>query len=126
MIIKEILKNILRKLSFIPFLIFRVLKYIYPEELKPDRKKTLLELKLEENLVDETFNNFKDNFKKSLLFTTDEEIRSYAIKTALLNDQKNEYYNLEFGVWKGNSFIEAYKQIEEFSNTFDNVVGFRE
>ncbi|MDB2532315.1 TylF/MycF family methyltransferase [Alphaproteobacteria bacterium] len=35
------------------------------------------------------------------------------------NQIKGDY--LEFGVWKGNSFIEAYKQIEEFSNTFDNV-----
>lgn len=129
MIIKEILKNILRKLSFIPFLIFRVLKYIYPEELKPDRKKTLLELKLEENLVDETFNNFKDNFKKSLLFTTDEEIRSYAIKTALLNDQKNKYYNLEFGVWKGAStnFISKYTKklyaFDSFEGLTEDWVG---
>ena len=57
---------------------------------------------MENNLAEETFKTFKDDFKKSVLFyDTTQEIREYAIKTSLLNDKNNEFYYLEFGVYNG-------------------------
>lgn len=125
MLYKNLLKNILIKISSVFLLVYRVLKYICPEELKPDRKKTLIELKLEENLADETFRTFKDHFKKSLLFTSDEQIRGYAIKTALRNDPNNIYYNLEFGTWKGTSANYISKFAKKLY-AFDSFEGLRE
>lgn len=40
---------------------------------------------------------------------------AYIVKNQIEGDY------LEFGVWKGNSFIEAYNQINNYSNTFYNV-----
>lgn len=121
----ELLKNFLKKISFLILLIFRILKHIYPDELKPKRKKTLLELKLHENLVDETFKTFKSHFKKSLLFTSDEQIRTYAIKKALTNDPNEIYYNLEFGTWTGTSANFISKFCKKLY-TFDSFEGLRE
>ena len=43
------------KLTRLISIIFRAIKFIIPSELKP---KSKLELKLEDNLADETFNHF--------------------------------------------------------------------
>ena len=37
---------------------------------------------------------------------------AYVVKNQILGDY------LEFGVWKGNSFIEAYEQLSDYSETF--------
>lgn len=43
---------------------------------------------------------------------------AYSIKNQIIGDY------LEFGVWKGNSFVEMYSQINEYSNVFYNKEKF--
>tara|TARA_B100000900_G_scaffold390195_1_gene383703 strand:+ start:4826 stop:5563 length:738 start_codon:yes stop_codon:yes gene_type:complete len=122
---KYLLKNILIKFSYLILLFFRVVKYIIPKELHPKRKKTKLELKLEDNLAEETFNTFKEYFKKSVLFTKTSDIREYAIRTALTNDPQKEFFYLEFGVWKGTSANLFSKYVNKLY-AFDSFEGLRE
>ena len=56
------------------------------------RKKNKLQIKIEENLVEETFKEFGQHFKKSLLFNDRWKIREYSIKTALSNDKKKNIF----------------------------------
>jgi len=107
--------------QFIKFLLIKISRIIYwatPEESKK-KSLSLLNIKLTENLAEETYKNFKDHLKKSLLFDSVEEIREYAIKTSLLNDKKNEFYYLEFGVWVGistNFFSRYVKKLYAFDS----------
>lgn len=119
------LKNILIKFSYLILLFYRVIKNIIPKELHPKRKKTKLELKLEDNLAEETFNTFKEHFKKSVLFTKTSDIREYAIRTALTNDPQKEFFYLEFGVWKGTSANLFSKYVNKLY-AFDSFEGLRE
>ena len=91
--LKKILIFILKKISSAIFLLI-------PEDFKKGPNK-LLKLKLQEDLVEETYNHFKEHLKNSLIFDDVKKIREYAIKTSLLNDKNKEYYYLEFGVFKG-------------------------
>ena len=99
---KQILKSILIKISKVILLLNRVKTFIIPTQLQ---EKSKLESKLENNLVEETFSNFKEHFKKSVLLDDILQIREYAIKTSLLNDKNKDkdFYYLEFGVFKGTS-----------------------
>ena len=63
---KSIIKFSLAKLSRLIFYIYLIKHYITPAEFKKKFKK--LEIKLDDNLADETFNHFKEHLKKSLLF----------------------------------------------------------
>ena len=98
--IKNIIKFILKRLSRFIYLIYKIIDFTIPKELK---SKSKLKLKLENNLTDETFNHFKEHFKKSVIFNDRWKIREYAIQSSILNDKNKEYYYLEFGVWKGDS-----------------------
>ena len=69
---KKYLKKILTILS-------RAIYFIIPEEYKPAKKKSLLQNKLDEELTEETFNHFKEEFKKSLLFDDIWKIRSLRV-----------------------------------------------
>ena len=65
------------------------------------------------------FENFKDHFKRSLLMVSGDKMRDYAIQTSLLNDKNNEYYYLEFGVYKGgtaNFFSKYVKKLYAFDS----------
>ena len=124
---KKIFKFLLKKIS-------RIIFYLIPNEFKRDLHKdfkngTKLELKskLDEILLEETLKNFKEHFKKSLLFQTRKTwpIREYAIRTALLNDKDKEYYYLEFGVWKGKS-ANKFSQFVKKLYCFDSFEGLRE
>ena len=96
---------ILKKIS-------RVIYWIIPDEFAPHLlQKKKLQIKLYEDLCEETFNHFKEHLKSSLVLEDGWKTREYAIKTALRNDKNKEYYSLEFGVWKGAS-----------SNFFSNYV----
>ena len=53
-------------------------------------------LKINENLVDETFNHFKEHLKQSVFFYNHFKIRNYAIKNSLLNDKNKEYYKQRY------------------------------
>ena len=90
---KKYLKKILTILS-------RAIYLIIPEEYKPAKKKSLLQNKLDEELTEETFNHFKEEFKKSLLFDDIWKIRKYAIEEAKsIEKTDNENYTyLEFHI----------------------------
>ena len=120
MIVKSI-KKLLVKLS-------RGIFYLIPKDYKFLLKLNLrnkLQIKLEENLAEETFNHFKEHIKKSVVFEDKWSIRKYAIETALLSDKNKEYYYLEFGVYTGSSsnFLSNYvKKIY----AFDSFKGLKE
>jgi hypothetical protein len=114
-IIKKIIQKILFKIS-------RIIFWLTPHEFI---NKNDLETKLKNNLADETFQNFKEDFKKSSLIYSRNEIREYAIKTSLLNDKNNEFYYLEFGVFKGGSANFLSKYVKKYY-AFDNFQGYRE
>ena len=116
---QKIIKLILFKIS-------RVIYFIIPKEFNLKNKgRSRLETKLKDNLVDEIFDHFKEDFKKSLLFKNTVNIREYAIKTSLLNDKNGEYSYLEFGVWKGTSANFFSKFINKLY-CFDSFEGLKE
>lgn len=84
------IKSLLRILS-------RIIYFIIPVEYR----LLNLERKIKQELVEETYKNFKNHIKKSVCFKDFWSIREHAIKTAISNDKNNEYYYLEFGVWQG-------------------------
>ncbi len=101
---------------------YRTINFIIPVEFN---QKSRLELKLEENLVEETFNHFKEHFKKSIIFDDVLKIREYSITTSLLNDKSKDYYYLEFGVFKGESTNFFSKFVNKFY-CFDSFEGLKE
>ena len=117
---KKTLTSLLIKISRFIYLITKVVSLITPQELR-----TKLKLKLEENLVEETFQNFKEYLKKSLIFDNVEKIREYAIETSLINDKNKEYYYLELGVFVGTSANFFYKYINKLY-VFDSFEGLKE
>ncbi len=130
--IKIFIKYILKKLSRLIYLIYKIIDFTIPNEIKSKSKyksilksKLKLKSKLENNLVDETYNHFKEHFEKSVLFEDVFEIREYAIKSSLLNDKKNEYFYLEFGVFKGKSSNFFSKFVNKLY-CFDSFEGLKE
>ena len=130
--IKNIIKLILKKLSRLIHLIYIIVDYATPIEIKSKSKvnsrlksKLKLKAKLENNLVDETYIHFKEHFEKSVLFEDVLKIREYAIKSSLSNDKDNEYYYLEFGVFKGSSSNFFSKFVNKLY-CFDSFEGLNE
>ena len=85
--------------------ISRLIYWITPAENRVE-SHIALKRKLFDNLCAETFDNFSEHFKKSILYEGREDIwkiRNYAIKKALLNDKDEEFFYMEFGVWNGTS-----------------------
>ena len=129
---KSIFKILLIKISRVIYLIYRVIYFLIPIELRSklefklqSKLKSKLQLKLEDNLVNETTIHFNKHFKKSLLFDDKWKIREHAIKTSLLNDKNKEYYYLEFGVFEGmtaNYFSKLVKKLY----CFDSFEGLKE
>lgn len=110
-----ILKKLINSIS-------RVIYNLIPSEYKSNLN---LEKKIKNNLVEETFNNFKEHFKKSLILDHAWEAREYAIKTACLNDKAKEYYYLEFGVYQGESANYFSKYVNKLY-AFDSFQGIEE
>ena len=113
---------------FILTSISRIIFLIIPKEFyRP--KQGLIEKKLKEELSNETFTHFKEQFKQSILFENNKEgpmaIREYAIQNSLLNDKHKEYYYLEFGVWKGESANFFSKFVNKLY-CFDSFEGLKE
>ena len=115
---KNLIKFFLKKIS-------RIIYWLVPVEFKPTKKYNKLELILKDNLAKETFEIFGENFKKSVFFTSTWKIREYAIQTALLNDTSQEYYYLEFGVYKGASANFFSKHVKKLY-AFDGFLGLEE
>jgi hypothetical protein len=113
--IKKKLKYLLRRIS-------RVLYLMLPMGYK---STLALQTKINDNLVQETFDNFKEHFKKSLILDNTLDVREYAIKTAVSNDKNNEFYNLEFGVYQGISANYFSKYVNKLY-AFDSFQGLKE
>ena len=80
---------------------------------------------IHDNLAKETFDHFKDIFKKTILFDSIDECRSYAIKNARENNQNNDGIYLEFGVYKGLSANFFSKYVNKLY-VFDSFEGLKE
>ena len=119
---KKKFKLLLTIISRFILLLNKIKVIIIPTELK---KNTMLEDKIEQNLVEEIFKNFKVYFKKSVLLKDISQIREYAIKTSLLNDKNKDFYYLEFGVFKGASTNFFSKYVNKFY-VFDSFEGLKE
>jgi len=115
---KKIIEFILTKIS-------RVIFCIIPKEFRPPQRESLIAKKLEEELSNEIFNHFKEQFKQSILFSDKSRIQEYAIKNALLNDKNKEYYYLEFGVYTGKSANFFSKNVKKLY-AFDSFEGLKE
>lgn len=112
----KLIKFILKKIS-------RLIYELIPSEYKNFNPKKKLYLKIEDHTVDETFEHFKNDFKKSVLFKDKSlSIREYAIKNALLNDKNSKFFYLEFGTYKGVSTNLFSKHVKKFY-TFDSFEG---
>ena len=64
---KEIIKLFLKKISRLVYFIYRILYHIIPKEFKLKINKSKLELKLENELLEETYSYFKKHFEKNLI-----------------------------------------------------------
>tara|TARA_Y100000992_G_scaffold167339_1_gene112465 strand:+ start:5815 stop:6585 length:771 start_codon:yes stop_codon:yes gene_type:complete len=127
---KKFIRLLLQKFSRIVFFIYRLINYIKfhstPIEFKNQLpKKSQLQKKIYDNVADEMFENFKDHFKRSLLMVSGDQMRDYAIQTSLLNDKNNEYYYLEFGVYKGGTANYFSKYVKKLY-AFDSFEGLSE
>ena len=122
---KNIIKLFLKKVSRLIYYIYRVLYYITPDEIKYKIGISKLKLKLENKLLEETYDYFKKHFEKSIIFINWTRIREYAIQNSLLNDKHKEYYYLEFGVWKGKSSNFFSKFVNKLY-CFDSFEGLKE
>ena len=107
---------------FILYLISRVIYSLIPKEFK--KKKNIYDIhsKIIEYSSNETFEHFKNDLKRSVLFTDIREIRKYAIKNALLNDKNLEFFYLEFGTYRGASCNMFSQYVKKFY-TFDSFEG---
>lgn len=123
----KIMKLLINKIS-------RLIYLLIPNEFKQNIKSKL-ESKIEEHLAEQTFNFFKDDFKKALVFYNKEKkhnkinfkwkIREYAIETSLRNDLNKEYYYLEFGVLEGHS-ANYFSKFTKKLYAFDSFEGIEE
>lgn len=120
--------SIIKVASNFIVLLNRIIELLTPEDFLL-KKKTLLDKKIENCIADETFNKFKDHFKKSVIFrdVNRNVIREYAITKALENDNQtnNEFYYLEFGVAGGGSANFFSKYINKLY-AFDSFEGLIE
>lgn len=114
---KKIIKIIIIKIS-------RLLYWLTPQEFK-NQHLIALENKIAEHKTVNTFDNFKDIFKRSLIFKDKLSTQEYAIKTSLLNDKNQEYYYLELGVYKGDS-SNFFSQFVKKLYSFDGFEGLKE
>jgi hypothetical protein len=93
--IKKIIVFILKKIAF--FRYHSDPSIYYKESLE----ELIFKLYTEEALK-ECYEEFKKYFSEAI-FLDNTNIREYSIKKAIENDKKNEFFYLEFGVYKGES-----------------------
>ena len=119
---KKVLKKILNYFSVIIF-------YLIPEVFRSRVTKSKLQEKLENHLTEETYNNFLEHFKKSLLLKSKIDLRKYSIEKAIEDNDENEYLFLEFGCYKGTStnffstYVTKLYTFDSFEGLKDDWVG---
>ena len=118
------LSNLIKKLiKFFLIKFSRVIYWLIPSEFKnqPLGVKKILD----QNIIKENYEFFKSDFEKSVLFEKLDDIRSYAINTALKKDKEQKFLYLEFGVYQGNSTNFFSKKLKKFY-AFDSFEGLEE
>ena len=106
-------------------LISRVIYRLMPAEFKNNEPPTLIKKRIASQLTEDTFQTFKEDFKKSLLFKNYTQIREYSITTSIANDKSQNYFYLEFGVFKGKSANYFSKFVKKLY-AFDSFEGLKE
>ena len=108
-------------------LISRFIYYIIPRELRSrwNYREISIDSLIKENSTKECYEHFKEIFKTTVLFTDLREIRNYAIVNAISNNEQQEGFYLEFGVWRGNSTNFFSKYVKKLY-AFDSFEGLRE
>ena len=115
---KKIFKQIINYCSKVNF-------YLIPPVIRSEISKSKLQKKLENHLIEQTYNHFLVNFKKSLLFKNKLDLRKYSIKRAIEDINDNENYFLEFGCYKGNSANFFSRYVKKIY-VFDSFEGLKE
>lgn len=115
---KNYIKSLVRMIS-------RLIYFLIPVEYRRESKKNLLKRKLENSLIEETYNKFLHHIKRSVLFYDHWSIREHAIKRAVSNDKNNDYFYLEFGVYTGNT-ANFFSEFTHKLYAFDSFEGLSE
>ena len=108
-------------------LISRCIYVMLPREIKEillQRTISIVSL-INENTKKDCYEHFKEIFKTTVLFKDVWEIRKYGIQNAISNDEQQEGFYLEFGVWKGWSTNFFSKYVKKLY-AFDSFEGLRE
>lgn len=78
----------------------------------------------EKEQLEKCYNHFKKYFSTSI-FLDSNSIRRYSINRACENDKNQEYYYLEFGVWRGSTINLMSKHVHKIYG-FDSFEGLKE
>ena len=117
---------IIKFFKYIFHLISRCIFWILPSELRTINREIISYATLiNENSTKECYEHFKEIFKTTVLFRCKETIRKYAIQNAISNDEQQEGFYLEFGVFKGSSANFFSKYVKKLY-AFDSFEGLRE
>ena len=126
---RNFLRNAARKVFLYPLLhlIHRIISLILDQAPHPDNETYAF---YEEEELRNCYNHFKKYFHQSIFLPSIDEIRDYAIYTAISNHQK-EYYYMEFGVWMGTSIKRTSKILETLNDDtviygFDSFQGLKD
>ncbi len=115
------MKTIVNKISII---ISKIIFKLIPAQYKEKILKSKIQEKLENCLVEETYETFNKYFQESLLFKDKIDLRKYTIQSSIRNAEDGDYF-LEFGCYKGNSANFFSNYVKEFY-TFDSFEGLNE
>jgi hypothetical protein len=110
--------------KYILELISRCIYLIVPGQFRQVFKEVSVFSLIKENTTKECYEHFKIFFKTTVLFTDLREIRNYAIVNAISNNEQQEGFYLEFGVWKGESanfFSKYVKKLYAF-DSFEGLI----
>lgn len=123
---KNILKAIILPILHLIRKVLSVVKnHVIPANSSLNTTTTSYQIFCNEEMID-GYNHFKQYFYKAI-FLERGKIREYSIRKALLNDQEEQHFYLEFGVYKGHSinlFSRYLKKAPLYG--FDSFRGLRE
>ncbi len=119
---------IIKKLKRILFYISRVIYNIIPEEYKENYNLSYPYYRYNNEQIKKSYDHFQKYFINSTLFSSIDDIRSFALTRAFRNNPESEdYLALEFGVFKGKSAMFFSKKLKKQKlYGFDSFQGLNE